>query len=157
MSKNIVEITQSNSISKDSLPKEEITPVRNITNLKGFHGAKKIVITSLLIFLFLALLISCAYIISSRKAKRHININALTNEKRRVPIEETINNELDGDYNSRSVQFRSVQDTTPGSGYERNVLLITNYISKHGNWQNKVSQDVLYNILKGINKVNYLF
>ena len=153
MSKNIVEITQSNSISKDSLPKEEITPFRNMSNLKGLFGAKKIVITSLLIFLFVALFISCAYIISSRKAKRPININALTNEKRRVPIEETINNELDGDSNSRNVQFRSVQDTTPGSGYERNVLLITNYISKHGNWQNKVSPDVLYNILKGINKV----
>ena len=39
------------------------------------------------------------------------------------------------------------------TGYERNVLLITNHISKNGNWQNKVSTDVLYNILKQINKV----
>ena len=77
MSKNIVEITQSDSISKDSLPKDEITPVRNMPNLKGLYGTKKIAIISLLIFLFVALLISCAYIISSRKAKRPININAL--------------------------------------------------------------------------------
>ena len=146
MSKNIVEITPSNSIAKDSLPKEGITQVRNLTNLKGLYGAKKIAITSLIIFLFMALFISCAYLIPSKKAKRPININSLANEKRRVPTEETINNELDGDSNSRTVQFRSVQDTTPGSGYERNVLLITNYISKHGNWQNKVSPDVLYNI-----------
>ena len=71
MSKNIVEITQSNSISKDSLPKEEITPVRNITNLKGFHGAKKIVITSLLIFLFVALFISCVYILSTKSKETY--------------------------------------------------------------------------------------
>ena len=42
MSKNIVEITQSDSISKDSLPRKEITPERNITNLKVLCGAKKL-------------------------------------------------------------------------------------------------------------------
>ena len=133
MPKNIVVITQNNSISKDSLPKEEITPVRNMTNLKVLRGTKKIILTSLLIFLFMSLFISSAFILSSKNVKTPINNNALTNEKKRAPIEETINNESDGGSNSRSTQFRAVQDIASPSGYERNVLLITNLFSKHAN------------------------
>ena len=42
MSKNIIEITQSDYIPKDSLPKKEIISERNITNLKVLCGAKKL-------------------------------------------------------------------------------------------------------------------
>ena len=68
MSKNIVKITQSDSISKDTLPKEEITSDRNTTIFKVLCGAKKIVFISLLLFLIVALFISCSYILLSKNS-----------------------------------------------------------------------------------------
>ena len=101
----------------------------------------------------MSLFISSAFILSSKNVKTPINNNALTNEKKRAPIEETINNESDGGSNSRSTQFRAVQDIASPSGYERNVLLITNLFSKHANWNGHVSPDILYNMLSQMKKV----
>ena len=86
MSKNIVNITQSDSISKDTLPKEEITSDRNTTNLKVLCGSKKIVFISLLLFLIVALFISCTYILLSKNKKTSVYLNGLRNEKRRTPL-----------------------------------------------------------------------
>ena len=149
MSKNIVNITQSDSISKDTLPKEEITSDRNTTNLKVLCGAKKIVFISLLLFLVVALFISCTYILLSKNKKTSVYLNGLRNEKRRTPLLNSQNQQQTVITGSRSLDSPANSVT----GYERNVLLITNHFSKNGNWQNKVSTDVLYNILKQINKV----
>ena len=161
MSKNIVEITQSDSISKDSLPRKEITPERKLTNLKVLCGAKKIVLISLLIFLIVTLFISCAYLLLSQNKKTSLNLDELRNEKRRTPV-------LGSHFNKETklLPLQTKEDMIEGgssqmparivravTGYERNVLLVTNYISKKGNWQNKVSPDVLYNILKQLKKV----
>ena len=90
MSKNIVEITQSDSFSKDSLPKNEITSDRNMSNLKVLRGTKKIVFISLLIFFILALFISCAYLLHSKKAKTPLNMDELGNEKRRASLQDKL-------------------------------------------------------------------
>ena len=128
MSKNIVEITQSDSISKDSLPRKEITPERNITNLKVLCGAKKIALISLLIFLIVTLFISCAFLLLSKNKKTSLNLDELRNEKRRTPVLGSKNKQPTIITSSRALASPSNSVT----GYERNVLLVTNYISKKG-------------------------
>ena len=71
MSKNIVEIAQSDSFSKDSLPKNEITSDRNMSNLKVLRGTKKIVFISLLIFLFW-LSLFLVHIYYTQKRQKHL-------------------------------------------------------------------------------------
>ena len=129
MSKNIVKITQSDSISKDTLPKEEITSDRNTTNLKVLCGAKKIVFISLLLFLIVALFISCAYLLLCQNKKSSLNLDELRNEKRRTPLLDSQNQQQTVITGSRSLDSPANSVT----GYERNVLLVTNYFSKNGN------------------------
>ena len=69
MSKNIEEIKQTDSFSKDNLPKGEINPDFPGTNHKIFYGPKKILLISLLIFLIATLFIFCAYLLISQKSK----------------------------------------------------------------------------------------
>ena len=57
MSKNIEEIKQTDSFSKDNLPKGEINPDFPGTNHKIFYDPKKILLISLLIFLIATLFI----------------------------------------------------------------------------------------------------
>ena len=57
MSKNIEEIKQTDSFSKDNLPKGEINPDFPRTNHKIFYDPKKILLISLLIFLIATLFI----------------------------------------------------------------------------------------------------
>lgn len=193
MSKIIVEITQSDSFSKDSLPKNEITSDRNMSNLKLLRGTKKIVFISLLIFFILALFISCAYLLHSKKAKTPLNMDELGNEKRRASLQDKLGiqnirarTEIPRDNigggtsstrtststgssrssTSTSASTRSSSNTIPGastrsaqvttsfSGYERKVLLISNYVSKKTDYPNKISPDVIYDILRDMKKIS---
>ena len=69
MSKNIVEIKQNDSCSKDNLPKTKIIPEINIINHKIFYGKRKTMLISLLIFLISTLFIFCSYLFLSQKSK----------------------------------------------------------------------------------------
>ena len=147
MSKNIIEITQSDSIPKDSLPEKEIISERNITNLKVLCGAKKIALISLLIFLIVTLFISCAYLLLCQNKKSSLNLDELRNEKRRTPLLDSQNKQQTISPSSRSLASPANSVT----GYERNILLVTNYISKKGH--GRISGDALYNLLNQIKKV----
>ena len=57
-------------------------------------------------------------------------------------------------YNNESLGFTEIH-YTKASKILQNVLLISNYLSKNGNWQGQVSPDVLYNILSQMNKVSF--
>ena len=164
MSKNIVEISRSDSTSKDSPTKKEIIPEINTTNSKASPGTKKIVVISFLIFLILTLFISCAYLLSSKKAKVPLNLPEIRNEKRRIPIRDNDSVEKNTKISFQTFKYDNIDDAYNGSGpkitaniatksYERKVLLITNYISKKRNGQNNISPDTLYNILKNMKKV----
>ena len=148
MSQNIVEIKQNNSISKDSFSKKEIVTDRNVTYPKVSSGTKRIAIISLLLFLIVTLFISCVYLLLSKNSKIYHNIDILSNEKHKDNI-----NEED---NRRSLMHRAISSLNSNSmvGLERNVLLVTNHISKTPNGQSNISPDVLFNILTHIRKVN---
>ena len=140
MSQNIVEIKQNDSISKDGFSKKEVISDRNVTYPKESSGTKKIDLISLLLFLIVTLFISCVYLLLSNNSKISHNIDILSNEKHK-------------DKNSiRSLMHKAIPSPKPNPmvGYERNVLLVTNYEPKKG----KTSPDVLYNILKGIKKID---
>ena len=102
-----------------------------------------------MIFLIVTLFISCAYLLLSKNKKTSLNLEELMNEKRRTPISGSQSKQQNVSPSSRSL----ASPANSVIGYERNVLLVTNYFSKNGNWQNKISTDVLYNILKQIKKV----
>ena len=74
MSKNIEEIKQTDSFSKDNLPKVEINQDFSGKSHKIFYGPKKILLISLLIFLIATLFIFCAYLLLSQKSKSSPNI-----------------------------------------------------------------------------------
>ena len=131
MSQNIVEIKQNDSISKDSFPKKEVISDRNVTYPKESSGTKKIDLISLLLYLLVTLFISCVYLLLSNNSKISHNIDILSNEKHK-------------DKNSiRSLMHKAIPSPKPNPmvGYERNVLLVTNYEPQKG----KTSPDVLYN------------
>ena len=102
-----------------------------------------------MIFLIVTLFISCAYLLLSKNKKTSLNLEELMNEKRRTPISVSQSKQQNVSPSSRSL----ASPANSVIGYERNVLLVTNYFSKNGNWQNKISTDVLFNILKQIKKV----
>ena len=83
MSKNIEEIKQTDSFSKDNLTKGEINPDFPGTNHKIFYDPKKILLISLLIFLIATLFIFCAYLLLSQKSKSSPNIEELNKQKKR--------------------------------------------------------------------------
>ena len=84
----------------------------------------------------------------SKNSKIYHNIDILSNEKHKDNI-----NEED---NRRSLMHRAISSLNSNSmvGLERNVLLVTNHISKTPNGQSNISPDVLFNILTHIRKVN---
>ena len=73
MSKNIEEIKQTDSFSKDNLPKGEINPDFSGTNHKIFYDPKKILLISLLIFL-LQLSLFFVLIYYYHKNQNHLQI-----------------------------------------------------------------------------------
>ena len=115
---------------------------------KVSSGTKRIAIISLLLFLIVTLFISCVYLLLSKNSKIYHNIDILSNEKHKDNI-----NEED---NRRSLMHRAISSLNSNSmvGLERNVLLVTNHISKTPNGQSNISPDVLFNILTHIRKVN---
>ena len=150
MSKNIVEIKQNDSCSMDNLPKTKIIPEINITNHKIFYGKRKTVLISLLIFLISTLFIFCSYLFLSQKSKASSYLKELKRSLKFIKSE--LSNDLKTENGNEN--RNTVRSLDTNAEYVKNVLLITNYISKKGNWQSKVSPDVLYNILSQMNKIN---
>jgi len=150
MSQNKVEITQNDSIFKASLPKEEITSTRDTTNFKTICSTKKIAFTSLLILLIVSIFITSIYLLLTKNTNASFNLDELRSEKRRAPILDSQNTQQTLITGSRSLSSPANSVT----GYERNVLLITNYFSKKKNGQDNVATDVLYKILNQMKKVN---
>lgn len=181
MSRNIVEIKQNDPISKDSFQETEKIPDSKLTDPKAKCDAKRIAFISLIIFLIVGLFIFSTYLFLSKNSKKQnlvndssLNSREIGKEKRRAApapkMLETIN---DGDsFGLGGISTRSQTTPTPisDSPYEttpttkptvttivtgngKNVLLITNYLSKTKNGQGNISPDVLYNILRGITKV----
>ena len=177
MSKNIIEINQSDSISKESFSKRKIIPERRLTGSKVLCPTKKIAFILLLIFLILGLFISSAYLLLSKNTKKSslvkdssLNLGKIRNEKRRASPQlrpeiiqketfQKIDMPIDEEGFSREIinvgdsSNKSTQTVNLLTDYKRNVLLITNYLSKKGNGHNNISTDVLYNILKQMKKV----
>ena len=121
---------------------------------------KKILLISLLIFLIATLFIFCAYLLLSQKSKSSPNIEELNKQKRRSLryIKNTQPNDTKAETDNESSSKSLTNNEDPcylATGNEKNVLLISNYLSKNGNWQAKVSPDVLYNILSQMNKVSF--
>ena len=154
MSKNIVEIKQNDSSSKNNLPKAEIIPGRNNTNHKKLYCTKRILLICNLIFLIATLFIFCSYLLLSQNSKIPKNSDELSKEKKRgldiqnitpitklKPILEYI------DPPSVSPTPLPNNKFVSSTEYERKVLLISNYLSKKENGQYNVSPDILYNIL----------
>ena len=177
MSKNIIEINQSDSISKESFSKRKIIPERRLTGSKVLCPTKKIAFILLLIFLILGLFISSAYLLLSKNTKKSslvkdssLNLGKIRNEKRRASPQlrpeiiqketfQKIDMPIDEEGFSREIinvgdsSNKSTQTVNLLTDYKRNVLLITNYLSKKGNGHNNISTDVLYNILNQMKKV----
>ena len=197
MSKNIIEIKQNDSISKERFSKRKIIPERILIGSKVLCGAKKNAFILLLIFLILGLFISSAYFLLSKNSKKSnlvndssLSLGELRNEKGKAarqllptpkiitPSDEegsSSGNINEGDSSNRFTPKIPTSFDEEGSSigtinvgdsfnkftqtiklvtyYERNVLLITNYLSKKGNGHNNISTDVLYNILNQMKKV----
>ena len=165
MSKNIIEIKQSDSISKESFSKIKIIADRSLAGPKVLCRAKKIPFILLLIFLILGLFISSAYLLLSKNSNfvndSSHNFGELPNEKIRANQQLSVidNGDIIRGLSSRTINEGGTSSRTLNEGgtsitdYKRNVLLITNYLSKKGKDQNNISPDVLYNILNQMKKV----
>ena len=165
MSKNIIEIKQSDSISKESFSKIKIIADRSLAGPKVLCRAKKIPFILLLIFLILGLFISSAYLLLSKNSNfvndSSHNFGELPNEKIRANQQLSVidNGDIIRGLSSRTLNEGGTSSRTLNEGgtsitdYKRNVLLITNYLSKKGKDQNNISPDVLYNILNQMKKV----
>ena len=157
MSTNIVEIKQNDSSSESNLPKAKIIPERNITNHKILYGKRKIMLISLIIFLISALFIFCSYLFLSQKSKASSylqELNILNLQKKRSLKLIRVVQPGDLKTETENENESTIRCLNTNAEYVKNVLLVTNYISKNGNWQSKISPDVLYNILSQMNKIN---
>ena len=159
MSLNIAEIKQNDSSFKDNSPKGEIIPEFSVKNHKLFNAPKKILLISLLIFLIVTLFIFCSYLLLSHKSKTSPILEELKKQKQRslryikYSPPNDLKTQTDNESSTKSLT-NNEDNCYPVTGNEKNVLLISNYLSKNGNWQGGVSPDVLFNNLTQMNKIN---
>ena len=101
---------------------------------------QKNLLISLLIFLIATLFIFCSYLLLSHKSKASPIFEELKKQKQRslryikYSPPNDLKTQTDNESSTKSLT-NNEDNCYPVTGNEKNVLLISNYLSKNGNWQ----------------------